>query len=307
MKKLYFLAFLLIPFLGHAEKVLTQFVDEDGTSTISYDADGRVSKVVTTSSDDPYWNSFEADWSKYGSGVVTVTFCAEYTDGLNFEIRTDNSGRATEVWHPLLSTPVYRLSYDSENQLTGVSEDLGDETSNMNVSWENGNIMKITGTEKYDNKTDNYTVEMFYTDANHATPIPNKGEFVGAGYTFGLEIDRAGLINVLQLFKLTGKQVKDLPLKAVLYTEGEAPYVCTVEYKLDADGYPIEGHEKQNGEDDYTYFTWGEATGGIADINTENRTISGYYNLNGIRLEAPAQGINIVRYSDGSCEKMIMR
>ncbi|GEM_PF-6318369 len=306
MKHFYFLAFLLIPFLGHAEKVLTQFVDEDGTSTISYDADGRVSKVIMTSPDEQEWSSFEADWSRYSSGVVTMTLYAEgYPQ--TFEIHTDNSGRATELLHPFLSNPVYRLSYDSDNQLIGVSEDLGDLSSSKTLTWKDGNLVKITGTTIYDDGPENFYVDLYYTDDTHSSPIPNKGEIVGAIYSFSLEIDEVGMINVLQLFGLTGKRVKNLPFKEVLNIEGRTPYVYTVEYKLDADGYPIEGHEKQNGEDDYTYFTWGEATGSIADINTENRTISGYYNLNGIRLEAPVRGINIVRYSDGSCEKMIVR
>lgn len=306
MKHFYFLAFLLIPFLGHAEKVLTQFVDEDGTATISYDANGRVTGIVVEDPINPDWTSFKADWSKYNSGVVAMTMETENIS-LTFEIHTDESGKAVEILHPFISEPIYRLSYDAENQLTGVYENLGDVIANRTLTWENGNMVKITSSLSYGNETENTTAEILYTDASHATPIQNKGEIIGAIYAYTLVVDEEGLISALQLFKLTGKRVKNLPLKKVLNTEGEAPYVCAVEYKLDADGYPIEGHEMENGEDNYTYFTWGEATGGIADINTESRTVSGYYNLNGVRLEAPARGINIVRYSDGSCEKMIVR
>lgn len=37
---------------------------------------------------------------------------------LTFEIHTDESGKAVEILHPFISEPIYRLSYDAENQLT---------------------------------------------------------------------------------------------------------------------------------------------------------------------------------------------
>jgi hypothetical protein len=44
---------------------------------------------------------------------------------------------------------------------------------------------------------------------------------------------------------------------------------------------------------------------GIKQIgNNETNTVTGYYSLDGQRLNTPAKGITIVRYADGSTRKV---
>lgn len=52
--------------------------------------------------------------------------------------------------------------------------------------------------------------------------------------------------------------------------------------------------------------TVNEATG-ISSIETEGATVVGYYSLDGKKLDAPQRGINIIRMSDGSIRKVIVR
>ncbi len=57
-------------------------------------------------------------------------------------------------------------------------------------------------------------------------------------------------------------------------------------------------------------FTTAAPTSGIYDIITDetaNPTVVGYYTINGQRFDAPQKGLNIVKYSDGSVKKMIIR
>ncbi len=52
--------------------------------------------------------------------------------------------------------------------------------------------------------------------------------------------------------------------------------------------------------------TVSEATG-ISSIETEGATVVGYYSLDGKKLDAPQRGINILRMSDGTIRKVIMK
>ena len=57
-----------------------------------------------------------------------------------------------------------------------------------------------------------------------------------------------------------------------------------------------------------SFITKSESTG-VYDIVTEQGTpqITGYYDLSGHRMNAPRKGVNIIRYSDGSARKVVIR
>lgn len=58
-------------------------------------------------------------------------------------------------------------------------------------------------------------------------------------------------------------------------------------------------------------FRTGEAPTGIDDVagteDSEDRTIEGYYNLQGQRMAEPQRGVNIIRYSDGTAKKVFIK
>ena len=43
------------------------------------------------------------------------------------------------------------------------------------------------------------------------------------------------------------------------------------------------------------------------DINPLNNTIIGYFNISGVRLDAPQRGVNIVKMSDGKVKKIFVK
>lgn len=60
--------------------------------------------------------------------------------------------------------------------------------------------------------------------------------------------------------------------------------------------------------EEQTFTTKASATG-VFDIVTEHSTpeITGYYDLKGYRMNSPHKGVNIIRYSDGSAKKVVIR
>lgn len=51
-----------------------------------------------------------------------------------------------------------------------------------------------------------------------------------------------------------------------------------------------------------------EKMSGINDVNSDSeRTIIGIYNLQGVSVKNPTSGLYIVRYSDGSSQKILIK
>ncbi|MCD8290392.1 MAG: hypothetical protein LUC91_02695 [Prevotella sp.] len=52
-----------------------------------------------------------------------------------------------------------------------------------------------------------------------------------------------------------------------------------------------------------------EETTGINAISTDmqDKTVSSYYTIDGKQINAPTKGINIVRYSDGTTKKIMVK
>ncbi|MGM9859289.1 MAG: hypothetical protein ACI31C_00885 [Muribaculaceae bacterium] len=59
--------------------------------------------------------------------------------------------------------------------------------------------------------------------------------------------------------------------------------------------------------EEQTFTTEGEAGIGSIGVDSPEREVIGYYDLSGRRYEEPQRGLNIVVYSDGSTEKVIIK
>lgn len=78
--------------------------------------------------------------------------------------------------------------------------------------------------------------------------------------------------------------------------------------KIGVDPYPVfNGPKVLYNEADDIYYNEGSESG-IGSVVTENDAeIEGYYNLQGVRSDRPWQGFNIVRRSDGSIRKILVK
>lgn len=60
--------------------------------------------------------------------------------------------------------------------------------------------------------------------------------------------------------------------------------------------------------EEQTFTTKGSATGiDNAVAEQKEAEITGYYNLSGHRIDSPCKGVNIIRYSDGSARKVVIK
>lgn len=59
--------------------------------------------------------------------------------------------------------------------------------------------------------------------------------------------------------------------------------------------------------EEQTFTTPNDPSGAESVVVDNARTIVGYYDINGRRYEEPQHGFNIVVYSDGTTEKVVVR
>ena len=60
--------------------------------------------------------------------------------------------------------------------------------------------------------------------------------------------------------------------------------------------------------EEQTFTTKGSETGiDNAVAEQKEAEITGYYNLSGHRIDTPCKGVNIIRYSDGSARKVVIK
>lgn len=78
---------------------------------------------------------------------------------------------------------------------------------------------------------------------------------------------------------------------------------CCVAFVTTSEGETFYGEQQA--------FRTGEDPTGISDViiseDPEERTIVGYYNLQGQRMAEPQRGVNIIRYSDGTAKKVLLK
>lgn len=297
---------LLLNSVSYGEKVLVKLIDDDGEeSIIEYNQDGRIQRISGGGSAD--YLKIDVDWSKFGEGIVSMNFLTD--DGpLPINITLDKEGRAIKVVDSLFGLNLYDLGYDSNGYLVSVKCDAGDLITERTLIWENGDLVKIAGTDIDDYGRSTFTTTVEYTDANHPSPVKNKGEVVGGLYSCMFNIDEAGLMSLFQLMGIVGKRVENLPVYALTQSSAYLPYDYKIDYILDSDGYPITGIETENNEITRDNFVWGDQQlSGITTIISGERKVIGYYDINGMKIEKPVKGLTIVRYSDGSYSKFVTK
>ncbi len=102
-------------------------------------------------------------------------------------------------------------------------------------------------------------------------------------------------------FESSTKPLGELKIKNANLTDGKTYYLrCRGSY------YDASGTSKYTAYSPVWSFTYSSGTGVEDVVVNGGATIVGYYNLEGIRFDEPQQGVNIVRYSDGSVKKMVV-
>ena len=128
-----------------------------------------------------------------------------------------------------------------------------------------------------------------------------RGSIVGVGDVFilGFEYRNASLPNIIESYYIyTDSNETDFSAKVTTLSNG-------VEYKYRA------FYEDKNGNKtfgNWVYFTPENMSTNIQDIlNEKEKEIETLYDINGLRLKNIQKGINIIKYTDNTFDKIMIR
>ncbi len=281
---------------GSDRRLLTEMKRGELVHEISYDSEGRVSVVKCQ-----YYNWVSTyDYSALADNIVTMKVEKTDRNGEPIEIikeytmRLGDNGLISRVdyivYEYVDERPMsYDFSYNDDNNIIKIDADEGGQV--YEFDYEGGNLISLQGVEDW---APGEVLEAHYTYGD----IANVGKLVFYNFYFQ-SFDQ---LNFAFLTGLMGEPSKTLMTDAVLTADDETQ---TTDFKwlLDEDGYPYEMSWSETDSRIHTSFTWSNLTG----INSvkEETVGSRYYSLEGIELDAPRRGINIVRNSDGTTRKVI--
>lgn len=111
----------------------------------------------------------------------------------------------------------------------------------------------------------------------------------------------ATFVNTLSNFATETKPLGEIKIQSKPLVDGKTYYLrARGSYKKDNKNYYTPYTELMT----FVY----DASAGVEDIldNTGGATVTGYYDLRGVRYDRPQPGVNIVRLSDGSARKIVV-
>ena len=173
----------------------------------------------------------------------------------------------------------YEVLYSTTDKETGNFVSLGSATAS--ATWSKVSKQLPAGAKYFAirNITDGYPQYLLIDDITYA-PLTGKGALTLSGYNIYCD----------------GKLKGTIPATDNSYTdsseEGNHTYQITAVYNLG---------ESAADQAEVNVVT------GIQDIRTDRQDAKEYYTVDGKRVNAPQQGINIIRMSDGTMRKVIVR
>lgn len=219
-------------------------------------------------------------------------------------VKINEQGFATEMWSvDEDSEGVYietaECTYDAEGHLVMMVRKEDDTVSTMEFTWTDGDLVKTVSTEvdpEYGTDVDSYTTE-------YDSTLPNTSGFMAYETFTGADIDQ---FEEAYLAGMLGKGTAHMPVKQV--EQGDDEYY-TFAWVVDAEGYPVLFTETQmtqwGNSSEQMEISW-KASAGINDVTSDAEASSEWYDINGVRHNAPVKGINVIRKADGSAVKVIM-
>lgn len=278
---------------------------EHYVAVMNYDSHSRVTRIdVRGLPGDPEGQGIDQtlsiDWNNLDNKVITMS--REGSGPFNYdesvELSADGKIIACTEYGSSYSSSPDTYTYDSDGYC--IQKNYGDYGSHFYgkfiYSWENGDIVKIVCEEYWEGEGSITESNATYNNETY----PQGAEFVG-GWMDNECIDAefpwlaifTGMIKSSRHHMVSSE-----PMKGIIYGYN---------YEVDEDGYPLQiSGTYWDGPVTYR-FEW-EESAGITDctVSTTDEHDS-YFSLEGIQLDRPVKGINIVRHSDGSSAKIIIR
>lgn len=238
--------------------------------------------------------SYEFDYSQVNKHIVTMIYCYENRTKY-ITLNLDSDGAMEKATYD--DGKWYEFSYNSDKQLNSMVRHDKDILETTKIIYNNGSLVKV-------NEDDGDAFYMTYTSDDIPTPIENKaGLMYKCDMLWGIDLDE---FNFAYMAGLLGKAPKYLPT-AQYPNDG---YETHYEWSLDNNGIPTECRCKSFNSYDIIYkYSWTTTETGINTItdNADVPTIDATYTINGTKVKSQQKGLNIIRYSDGTIHKTILK
>lgn len=167
----------------YSSKHITKIIEEEDNSmyesTLSYDSQGRLIKVVETESSASINGSSEMTY-QYGETLIITKQVrkSNYSNGQSF---TDTEQHSYNLENGLIVKDIERqgsssrtstYSYDSNNNLISVSVKDSYDNYTMSVNWINGNINNIVKETNYTGTSTTYSHTYSYSNVSWPKGFP---------------------------------------------------------------------------------------------------------------------------------------
>lgn len=312
MRKFYYLLLLASMTLqgtnAQTEKQLLK-ANTSGTGiTFEYNEQGLMSKTVRNLNV-PAQEYFIEEY-QYAPDKITATHVeTPWTTQPDYRISTVSNGKIISERLSVNSSFNYNyaFSYDASNQLMKIAagEDANTKEYEYVLSWTNGNITSI---KHYHLGQLNGEVQIdYYAD------IDNK-YLQAIIHPLHHVLDYENMVPYGQMFgDFYGAMTKNLPKSVKYIAVPGASYFAyspdddyTIQYVGGENGYFEKVIVTTGGETSELLLEWVSSTG-ISTAPMNARTPEAFYNVSGVRRQSLQRGLNIVKSSDGSVRKMIVR
>lgn len=242
-----------------------------------------------------------------------------YTEGgstTNIYLQVDETGFACAALAGNISgndinAVEYRMEYDPDGHLVHFASSdspvwydiVYDGTGDIST------VRKISDTPRQPSGEIKEEYVFEYTTPWDMSLIDNVGCDMQYMNNFGIDL---GLMAPAYYAGLLGKATAHLP--RMIIRDGSQP--TEIIWDLDNDTYPFSSYKKTvgkhevsgNGDRNSIIYKWMPSVSSISDLTSDgNQGTEEWYSPNGMRLNSPQRGINILRKADGSTSKVMIR
>jgi len=239
--------------------------------------------------------SYEFDYSQVNKHIVTMIYCYENRTKY-ITLNLDSDGAMEKATYD--DGEWYEFGYNSDKQLNRMVRHDDDILETTNITYNNGSLIKV-------NEDDGDAFYMTYTSDDIPTPIENKaGLMYKCDMLWGIDLDE---FNFAYMAGLLGYAPIYLPI-ATRSSDGYENN--NYKWNLDNNGIPTECSYKNSENRDIIYkYSWTTTGTGINTItdNADVPTIDATYTINGTKIKSQQKGLNIIRFSDGTTRKTILK
>lgn len=291
----------------------------DEVSQFEYEDGARLRSVTKTDAKGMEMSTCTFDYSSKKYNGTDYDVMMRYTEGgtiTNIYLQVDETGFACAAYACSNSgngsnDVEYRMEYDTDGHLVHfaasdspiwydiVYDGTGDISTVKKIAQDPRSPMGKTEEE--------YGFE--YTTPWDNTPIDNVGCDMQYMRNFGIDL---GLLAPAYYAGMLGKATAHLPRMIIR----DGAHATEIIWALDADNYPFSSCKKTVGKHEVPgnsdrngiSYKWMSSVSSITDIKADAGTgTDEWYSPNGIRLNSPQRGINILRKADGSTSKVMIR